>query len=530
MALSQHTLAAIQPPLDRDGSAAQKTLMNRPPVADQLLLTKAIGDGDCMYHATAANIVYHVLDGNFGDEAHPSNAHLRQNLLPHLIQLAHNKGINLNAQESLQNSFVTLMRAYAFDSKATRADESITETIRHCNFAALSKQILVPAINAMVFAQSQNDAVKPGTQAVLNDVLHDDFVAFAYHIYRAKQANLLISDDALCRSFSSGEFANFPADKKPALLADWLTRLENNNRHPVSRDPRAGAAARQARLGDTPKDRKEHDRLQHQEIEPFLAKVKPLYNAFVTSRAANTFYADYCEAHKAQGVFRGVVQQAVIEQALHATFVIVDQQSHNLSLSLQKYQPVGGPTLADDSTMLFIRHGAGHFESRIGKPEAPLSEIATAFSEQFSATHADENSGAYRTQQPYSVFQSNQGDYLSDEAFSTLDLDSLSRDSVLPDTAKEVTYADIDVSDEAIQQATQAIATKLPQEKVDQATSDAYSRDILKAALNSYGFFGTQSSALPDELKSDHRLAIQLQNEEIEAFLSKKLCNYSPHC
>lgn len=198
------------------------------------------------------------------------------------------------------------------------------------------------------------------------------------------------------------------------------------------------------------------------------------------------YYSEYFKNRHKEGVYGGLVQQAIISHALHINTFNINQVSGALDNNLQQHIDAGElPPATENSVDTYQYHGDGHFAAYIGKPGEQPSDIAVALSEQF--TMAAE--GAYSNKQE-----------------STKDFH---------------VERQVDTSDKAIQKSIREITAQLDEETITQKTSKEYEQDILRAALKTYGFFEPQQLILTPQEEADRRLAIQLQNEEILQFLNK---------
>ncbi len=120
-------------------------IVERHRVGKQLFHATAAGDGNCLFHAFAENIIFNVL------REHPAHVFLngvRENLLPHIRIKADALNIVLPAgNDDVKAIFEALINAYPLGGNT-------------CNIAALSSQIMMPALRAMLDAKKDEDAVK----------------------------------------------------------------------------------------------------------------------------------------------------------------------------------------------------------------------------------------------------------------------------------------------------------------------------------------------------------------------------------
>ncbi len=339
-------------------NAAEKTLqnwLNSKKVFKTLLITKAIGDGDCLYHSTAANILYTVLDGN-QNEQHIQP--LKERLLPIIASQALRQGIHIPRHGSLKEAFVFLIDSYSLYSNVSE-HSSLLDKIGRCNFAALSTQIFAPALRQLVFDVSKDSGTAKSIKSVLVRVMHQDFIAFGLH----RQQHPNVPSTELYRSFQGSELDDIAKGKRETLLQYWLPFL------PEPKDMDNADARDQA------------------------------YGNFVQSAQWNDFYDAYIHIHQSSKINAGSVQQAALSIALGIDFQVIDQHTGEASASLQPYIQAGEFTVPAHSTLIYIRKGAGHFEAYIGKYNQPPSEIAVALSQQFSTTHSGDDI-PFRNQKP----------------------------------------------------------------------------------------------------------------------------------
>lgn len=329
-------------------------------IQQDLRLTTVIGDLDCLYHSTTANLLYKILDDSFYEES-PLAMSIRTNLLPLIEKKAKIARVNIpschNVNAGVKNIIIQLMRAYSNSDT-----DDIMALVSQCNFAALSTQIFVPALKELVYHCGTNPNIKCYFQPILNEVMREEFIKFANHV----RDNHELPHDALCTSFKEGEFDFMSKEAHLLLLKPWLAILKNK-KYNVQNDAR------------------------EQFDKDFINDLNDLYDEFMASEEnGKAFYQNYFTIHNQEIINRSAVQIAVLSISLSANFILIDEATGKLTMYLQNYIEKRIWQMSIGMNVpFFIRNPAGHFSAYVGELGKPLPKLANVFSERFSQTHDD---------------------------------------------------------------------------------------------------------------------------------------------
>ncbi len=140
-----------------------KALLERDAVSQQLYPAKAIGDGNCLFHAVSANLIYNLYQQPVAPEFLDA---VQRHLMPFIKAEAEAEALGLmNLEDDPAAAFLALMQSYPL-YPAVDSDQPL-QAIENCNFAALSSQIVMPALRAMVIDKKDLPTVQAKAWKVL---------------------------------------------------------------------------------------------------------------------------------------------------------------------------------------------------------------------------------------------------------------------------------------------------------------------------------------------------------------------------
>lgn len=463
-------------------AAAEKTLRDmqqKQKIKTQLLSTQTIGDGNCLYHATTANLIYNI----FQDKIQSSSLRLFEtNLVPYLREKAQEKGITFRSNASLKNIFITLIRAYS-------PEENHPE---HCNFAALSTQIVVPALKKMVFAKGIASNMQQALMPLMISIFESDFRQFI--------AELKNNPDLDPRNFNSGEFSDIDAEERELLLMPWKNFLEQ---HSIELNQIEAIEVKS-----------EHSNYYYIDTTEVTQR---LYQTF-WQRHGEAFYQQYFDMRRKADYMGGPIQQAAMCISLGVEFREINRSNGESANTLQAYinDRVFNPPL-DNPSIINIKRKGAHFEARLGEYGKPADIFTQKLSQSFSASHSGPRD--LRDEEPRIIAEETPAQKpASKRSAATSSRKPQENSASAPAVRTPVSAPKF----KKLQRETEALAKDLERHTIENLSPNQLDREILTAARNRYRFHANPSSPLSTQEEADRQLAIRLQNAEIRKFLNRR--------